>query len=251
MKYQRLVLTCIAALAASPAYSQSTILGSADSFAVLGGSTVTSTGTTVLNGNLGVNPGTAITGFPPGTVNGTIHAADATAATAETDAATADTTLVGEALTGSLTGQDLGGLVLDAGKYDYATSAQLTGMLTLDGQGNPNAIFIIQTGSTLTTAAAATVDLIDGAQADNVYWLVGSSATIGTDTAFAGTILADASITLTTGSSLDGRALALNGAVTLDDNTITVPVATPEPSTFWLLSLFPIAFGVRRRWLAV
>ena len=246
MKTKYLLLPVLTVLGLASTASHAGPLGTADSFAVLGGSTVTSTGPTVLNGDLGVNPGTAITGFPPGTVNGTIHSADATARQAQTDAATAFSILAGETSTNSLTGQDLGGLTLNAGVYNYATSAALTGTLTLDAQGDPNAIFVFQIGSTLTTASSSAIDLLFGAQADNVYWEVGTSATLGTDTAMVGTILADTSITLETGASLDGRALALNGAVTLDDNLINVPAAAPEPASLALLALCPIAFGIRR-----
>jgi len=193
-------------------------------FAVLGGSTVTNTNTpTTVNGNLGVSPGSAVTGFPPGIVTGgTIHAADAVAAQAQSDLATLYTDLASAPCNTVLTGQDLGGKTLTPGVYCFATSAQLTGTLTLDGQGNPNALFIFQVGSTLTTASASSVLLINGASSCGVFWQLGSSATLGTGTALAGSIVALASITLNTGASLSGRALARNGAVTLDDNHVAV-----------------------------
>jgi hypothetical protein len=205
-----------------------TDLGSADSFAVLGGSTVTSTGNTVINGNLGVSPGTAITGFGPGVVNGTTYSSGPVALQAANDAAAAYAAIAGETSGLNLTGQDLGGLTLLPGVMNFSSSAQLTGNLILNAEGNPNAQFIFQIGSTLTTASAATMELINGAQADNVFWQVGSSATIGTDSAIDGSILAEASITLNNGASLDGRAIALNGAVTMDDNEVSVE-SVPEP----------------------
>ena len=247
MKTKYLILPIVAMMTATLVQGQPSLLGSAGSFAVLGNTTVTSTGNTILNGNLGVSPGTAITGFPPGIVNGTTDTADLTAQQAQTDATTAYVTFSGETFTESLTGQDLGGLTLYAGIYNFSSSAQLTGILTLDAQGDPNAMFVIQIGSTLTTASGATVELINDAQADDVYWEVGSSATLGTGTSLAGTILANQSITLNTGAELDGRALALNGAVTLDNNLITVPIAVPEPSVVWLLAFGSVGFGIRHR----
>ena len=194
------------------------------SFAVLDGSTVTNTATpTIVTGNLGVSPGSAVTGFPPGVVSGgTIHAADTVAAQAQTDLTTVYNNLASAPCNADLSGQDLGGKTLTPGVYCYSTSAQLTGTLTLDGQGNPNATFIFKTGSTLTTASASSVVLINGASSCGVFWQVGSSATLGTGTTLAGTIVAFSSITLNTGSSVSGRVLARNGAVTLDDNQVTV-----------------------------
>jgi hypothetical protein len=197
-------------------------LGTAASFAVLGGSTVTNTGATVVNGNLGVAPGSAVTGFPPGVVTGgTIHRGDAVARQAQSDVSAAYTALASQPCNSNLTGQDLGGMTLTAGVYCFSTSAQLTGQLTLDGQGDPNAVFIFQIGSTLTTASAASVLLINGASSCNVFWQVGSSATLGTGTAFAGSILALTSNTLTTAASVNGRVLAQNGAVTMDTNRVS------------------------------
>jgi Ice-binding-like/PEP-CTERM motif len=213
-------------------------LGTADSFAVLGGSAVTNTGPTVIQGDLGVSPGSAITGFPPGIVNGTTHSADAIAGQAHNDLITAYNFAAGELLPTDLTGQDLGGLTLTPGVYFFSSSAQLTGTLTLDGLGDPNAIFVFQIGSTLTTASSSSVGFINGGQGDNVFWQVGSSATLGTATEFAGNILALTSITLTTGTNIeDGRALAINGAVTLDTNNIFIGEAVPEPSTWAMLLL--------------
>jgi hypothetical protein len=200
-------------------------LGSAASFGVLAGSTVTSTGATVLNGNLGVSPGSALTGFPPGMVTGgTIYLADAVAAQAESDLTTAYTNAAGRACPGPPLPGDIGGTTILPGVYCNATSVGITGTVTLNGNGNPNAVFIFQIGSTLTTAAGnSAVVLIGGAVASNVFWQVGTSATLGTNTTFSGTIMAQASVTVTTGAALNGRALARTGAVTLADNAIAEP----------------------------
>lgn len=202
-------------------------LGVAGSFAVLGGSAVTNTGPSAISGNVGVSPGVAVSGFAAGQVtNGSIHVNDALAVQAHNDAATAYNFLAGEAVTTILTGQDLGGKTLAPGVYFFSSSAQLSGNLTLDAGGKPNAEFVFQIGSTLTTATSSSVVMIGGANASNVYWQVGSSATLGTSTAFQGSILALTSITVTHGASiLNGRAMATNGAVTLDDNAITAPTA--------------------------
>jgi hypothetical protein len=217
-------------------------LGSAQSFAVLGASTVTNTGATVLTGDLGVSPGTAVTGFPPGIVNGTIHAADAAALAAQTSVTTAYNSLASQTCTQDLTGQDLGGKTLTAGVYCFSTSAQLTGTLTLNAQGNANAVFIFKMGSTLTTAANSVAVVSNGGQNSKVFWQVGSSATLGTGTRLAGNVLAFMSITVTTGAQVSGRALARNGAVTLDTNTLiaSVPLALPSPPPP-VISTAPIA----------
>ena len=193
------------------AYAQ---LGSAGSFGVLGGSAVTNTGNTVIDGDLGVYPGTSITGFPPGIVNGTIYDGGAVAMQAQADALTAFNYFQGLSSNENLSGQNLGGLELTPGVYTYNSSAQLTGTLTVNFEGLSNQNVIFQIGSTLTTASASMVIGINMGQNDNVYWALGSSGTLGTTTAFVGTIIADQSITLNTGATIDcGRALALNGAV--------------------------------------
>ena len=208
-------------------------LGTAASFAVLGGQTVTNTGPTVVNGDLGVSPGTAVTGFPPGVVHGAIHKADAVALQAQKDVTIAYVNAAGQPCTVKLTGQDLGGKTLTSGVYCFSSSAQLTGHLTLDGQGNASSVFLIQIGSKLTTASNASVSLIHGAQPCNIFWQVGSSATVGTNTSFTGNILALTSISALTGARFNGSLYARNGAVTLDDNTITrspcASGATPTP----------------------
>jgi outer membrane autotransporter protein len=223
------VLT-VSVLLATPwsTLAQTVPLGAAEDFAILGGSTVTNTGATIINGNLGVSPGSSVTGFPPGVVlNGAIHVSDALANQAHADAFTAYTKLAGETPTANLTGMNLGGLTLTPGIYHFDTSAQLTGTLTLNNGGNPNAPFHFLIGSTLTTASNSLVLLLGGPD-QNIFWQVGSSATIGTGTRFVGSILALTSITLTAGATLDGRALAINGAVTLDTNNVQAP---PTPIT--------------------
>jgi hypothetical protein len=201
-------------------------LGTAQTYGVLGASAVTNTGPTVINGDLGVSPGTAISGFPPGLVTGTIHAADAASLQAQTDATTAYNFLAGLPCGTTLTG-DLGGRTLLPGVYCFPSSAQLTGTVTLDAGGNPAATFIFQVGSTLTTASASAVVLANGAQACNVWWQMGSSATLGSTTSFRGSLVALASVTLNTGATLVGRAIGRTGAVTLDANTDTAQACAP------------------------
>lgn len=210
-------------------------LGTADSFAVLAGSTITNTGPTTITGDVGLHPGSAVTGFGSVTLNGQLHVADAVAQQAKTDLVTAYNDAAGRG-PATTVATDLGGQVLTAGVYNSASGTfGMTGTLALDAQGDPNAVFIFQMASTLVTASASRVNLVNGAAACNVFWQVGSSATLGTGSAFIGNILAVTSVTLTTGATVDGRTLARNGAVTLDTNTITrsvcavaaAPTATP------------------------
>jgi hypothetical protein len=206
-------------------------LGSASTFAVLAGSTVTNTGNTVLDGNLGLSPGTSVTGFPPGTITSPFQEyppAGTVATQAQSDLTSAYDQAAAEPPT--TTGvNSIGTETLTPGVYNSASSMLLTGTLTLDGQGDPNAVFIFQAGSTLTADNGITVDLINGTQACNVFWQVGSSATLNTGVNFAGNILALTSITADTGDTVDGSLLASTGAVTLDDDDVTAPTCSTLP----------------------
>jgi hypothetical protein len=205
-------------------------LGTARSFAVLAGQSVTNTGPSTINGDLGVSPGTSITGFPPGTVQGTTHQTDAAATQAQSDLTTAYTDAAGRP-GGASVSADLGGQTLTPGVYNSASAMGLTGDLTLDAQGDANAVFIFQMGSTLTTGSASHVNLINGASTCNVFWQVGSSATLGTNSVFRGTVMALTSIAVQTGATVEGRALARNGSVTLDTNTFTLSTCAAATAT--------------------
>ncbi|MEA2178415.1 MAG: hypothetical protein QOG77_1712, partial [Solirubrobacteraceae bacterium] len=226
--------------AAAPIAAQAAAvnLGTATPFVVLGGQSVTNTGPSVLNGSLGVSPGTSLVGFGlPAVVNGPTHNNDAVASGAQADLTTAYNVAAGEPPAAVLTGQDLGGMTLVAGAYAFSSSAGLTGALTLDAQGNPNAQFVFQIGSTLTTASASSVVLINGASPCNVYWQVGSSATLGSTTAFQGNVMALSDISLNNGATVVGRMLARNGSVTLINNVLNAggcganTTATPGTGT--------------------
>ena len=201
-------------------------LGSAGTYAVLGGTTgVTNTGDTVLKGDLGVSPSSSIVGFPPGVVDGATYAGDSQAAQAQSDLVTAYNSAAALTPTGSFSG-DQNGKTFDAGVYSTGAAFALTGTLTLDGQGNPNAVFIFQVNAALNTAAASSVNLINGAQAANVFWQVNGAAGTGATSSFTGTIMAAGAITVGAGGSLEGRVLSY-GAVTLADNAITMPAGPP------------------------
>jgi hypothetical protein len=189
-------------------------------FSVLAGSTVTNTGSTTISGDVGVSPGSAVTGFPPGLAGGVIHKADGAAAQAQA-ALTAGYLDAAGRSGGTAVAGDLVGQTFTAGVYKSTSSLAISGDVTLDAQGNSAAVFIFQISSTLTTGSGSHVVLANGAKACNVFWQVGSSATLGTNSVFKGNILALTSITITTGVNLEGRALARNGAVTLDADVIT------------------------------
>ncbi len=224
-------------------------LGSSSGFAVLAGSGITVTGPTVITGDIGTFPTTSITGFGNVVLIGVNHAGDAVTQLAKNDLVTAFNDAAGRIDTTFYAAPfDLGGSVLTSGVYQDESSFGLTGTLTLDAQGNPDAVWIFQAGSTLTTATASRVAFINGGQACNVFWEIGSSATLGTTTSFVGNILAKTSITLNTGATVDGRVLALDGAVTLDTNVITesdclvvVPMPVPVPEAGTMLGM--LAFG--------
>lgn len=226
------VMLVWAATGQSPAYAADAPvgLGTTATYSVLGGQAVTNTGPTTLGGDLGVSPGTAITGFPPGIVGGATHAGDAQAAQAQSDLTIAYDDAAGRAPTATVAG-DLVGQTLLPGVYKSTSTLDVSGALTLNGQGNPNSVFIFQVASALTTASASSIVLTNSAQACNIYWQVGSSATLGTTSTFKGTILALTSISVTTGTTVEGRALARNGQVSLDTNVFTMPgCATVSPT---------------------
>lgn len=244
-----LLLAALVACTGHRAGAQTIVLGAAESFAVLGSSAITNTGTTSVFGNIGVSPSGAITGFPPGIVTGTTHLNDVTSAAARADATTAYNQLAALPSTSDLSGQNLGGLTLTSGVYEFSSGAEIDGVLTLDGQNQSNALFVFQITSTLTTTNTS-FNLINGASAANVWFQVGSSATLNANTAFTGTIIASASNSLVDAVTVDGRLIALNGAVTLIGNQISNASVIPEPATSALLvsglALLSVV-GLRRR----
>ncbi|MDO4129465.1 ice-binding family protein [Clavibacter michiganensis] len=219
-------------------------LGTAATYSVLAGQGVTNTGPTTLSADLGTSPSASVTGFPPGVVGGATHAADAAAGQAQSDLTTAYDDAAGRPTTAAVPA-DLVGSTLTPGVYTAAGPLGLTGTVTLDAQGDPSAVFVIQAPSSLTTGSGSRVSLVNGAQACNVFWQVSSSASLGTSSGFAGTILALTSVSVGTGATVDGRTLARNGSVTLDDDAFvsstcgtstspigsgTTPVVTPTPA---------------------
>jgi hypothetical protein len=253
---RRSTATCTAAfivfglLATSWSAAASVVpLGEAENVAVLGSSTVTNAGPTIVTGNVALSsPGVSITGFPPGTiVAGSQYIGPGLANQAHADAVIAYGQLAGETLTTDLSGLNLGGMILTPGVYHFDTTAQLTGTLTLDAGGDPNATFHFQIGTTLTTDPGSMIAFLNG-PSTNIFWQVGTSATIGADSVLYGNVLADQSITVSSGATVIGRLIAINAAVTLDTDTITAPVI-PEPST-WLagvLALALVGFTERQR----
>jgi hypothetical protein len=209
-------------------------LGSAETFGVLGATTVTNTGATQVTGDVGVSPGSAITGFPPGVIfNGAIHAADGPAAQAHADLATAYTSFSSLASppANNLSGQDLGGKTLTPGVYRFDTTATSGGILTFDAKNDPDARFVIQVGTSFITTGASSVLLIHQADARNIYFQVGSAVTLGSGSAFIGNLLAGTSVTAVGGTTVTGRLLALTGAVTMDTNRVTYPgLSAPTPT---------------------
>ena len=246
------------------AHANSINLGTAGSYAVLAGSAVTNTGATTLNGNLGVSSGCAISGAGTMTASGATNACNAAALRAQSDLTAGYLTAKNLTSTGNLTGTDLGGLTLTTGVYSFTSSADLATGMTLTLEGKPGALFVFQIGTALTTGSGSSVIFINSLTGKpmndpNIFWQVGSSATLGTTTAFQGNILALTSITLNTGASIGcGSALAINGAVTLDSNAIgggckgVVGSTVPEPGTMGLLGTgLAILAGAARRTLRI
>jgi hypothetical protein len=226
-----LVLLVPLVLVGSAAAATTVPLATADSFAVLAGAGITNTGPTTVSGDIGTFPTTTISGAGSLTINGTNHAGDAVTQQAKNDLVTAYNNAAGQGPTSPIAA-DLAGLTLTPGVYNSASSIGLSGALTLNGGGDPNAVFVFQAGSSLTTSSGSQISLINGAQSCNVFWQVGSSATLGTGSTFRGTIIALTSITVTTGTTVDGRVLAPTPTPTPTAPTPTTPApTTPTPTT--------------------
>ena len=240
MNNKCVMLAALVALAGLQRHSQAdVILGSSSNFAVLAGAGITITGPTTITGDIGAFPTPSITGLENLTLNGKDHADDAITQQAKIDLVAAYSD-VASRLVDATVATELGGTTRTPGVYDSASGTfGITGILKLDALSDSNAVFIFKMATTLTTAGSSQVQLINGAQANNVFWQVGSSATLGGASALEGNVLALTSIGLGTGATVDGRVLAENGAVTLDSNIITIP----EPAAFWLLAF--CAFGFR------
>jgi len=240
MQFISLLLTLLlAVMMAVPTVSlaaQPTVnLGTTSTFAVLAGSTITNTGTTTINGStgadVGLSPGTVFSGRESVTINGAVHLADAVAIKAKADLVTAYNDAAGRTPVTTIS-SELGGTTLKPGTYDSADGTfQITGKLTLDAQGDPDGVFVFKTGSTLKTASASNVNLINSARFCRTFWKVGTSATLGTNSHFVGHIFAMESITATTGATVQGQLMARTGAVTLDNNTITNGLCATTPVT--------------------
>lgn len=240
-------LVVAAILAQNPARADTIVvdLSTAADFAVLAGTGITIIGPTSVTGDIGSDPTPTMVGLGNLTLTGVNHADDAVTVQAKSDLLAAYTDAAGRTATVTYSPiYDLGGSTLLSGVYKDPSSFAITGTLTLDAAGDPNAVWIFQAGSTLITASDSIVALIGGAQASRVFWQVGSSATLGTGTDFAGSIMALESITLNTGATVsDGRVLALNGAVTLDTGLVTIP----EASSVLLFIPGAVLFAIRRR----
>jgi hypothetical protein len=212
---------------ASTCGQSSVPLGSAAAYAVLAGAGVTNTGPSALTGDLGAGPGSSVTGFPPGTYTGMENVANAASAGAEANLTIAFNNASGRSNCAVTLSGNIGGQTLTPGLYKSTSRLAISsGDLTLNGGGNPNAVFVFQVAFGLTTTSGCAVLLTNGAQAGNIYRAIGSSATLGTTSTMQGTVMAYASITMVTGSHLNGRALARTGDVTLSDSTIVVPITT-------------------------